>query len=179
MIPNIIQKRKLNITEDISVRKLGFKGRPWRLYSIFGITMVVSLWTHLLRKSQLQQKSTFVVFFARDWAHLQVQGCDNWFNWLIFTSITIFFVLFTGNSRIIPSFCCLSGQQCACDWLTFFWKLHIFLLHYTHKLHSQSLFMISPVKARIKTAQRRVVMASLYLGTGQLEQELVRWSIFS
>uniref|UniRef100_A0A3Q4MHL7 CDP-diacylglycerol--glycerol-3-phosphate 3-phosphatidyltransferase n=1 Tax=Neolamprologus brichardi TaxID=32507 RepID=A0A3Q4MHL7_NEOBR len=27
--------------------------------------------------------------------------------------------------------------------------------------------------ARIKTAQRRVVMASLYLGTGQLEQELV------
>ncbi|XP_028286918.1 CDP-diacylglycerol--glycerol-3-phosphate 3-phosphatidyltransferase, mitochondrial [Parambassis ranga] len=29
------------------------------------------------------------------------------------------------------------------------------------------------MKARIKTAQRRVVMASLYLGTGQLEQELV------
>uniref|UniRef100_A0A8C3AV28 CDP-diacylglycerol--glycerol-3-phosphate 3-phosphatidyltransferase n=1 Tax=Cyclopterus lumpus TaxID=8103 RepID=A0A8C3AV28_CYCLU len=28
-------------------------------------------------------------------------------------------------------------------------------------------------KARIKTARRRVVMASLYLGTGQLEQELV------
>ncbi|XP_075950117.1 CDP-diacylglycerol--glycerol-3-phosphate 3-phosphatidyltransferase, mitochondrial [Anarhichas minor] len=29
------------------------------------------------------------------------------------------------------------------------------------------------MKARIKTAKRRVVMASLYLGTGQLEQELV------
>ncbi|KAM8836077.1 CDP-diacylglycerol--glycerol-3-phosphate 3-phosphatidyltransferase, mitochondrial isoform 2-T5 [Spinachia spinachia] len=29
------------------------------------------------------------------------------------------------------------------------------------------------MKARIKTARRRVVMASLYLGTGQLEQELV------
>lgn len=29
------------------------------------------------------------------------------------------------------------------------------------------------MKARIRTAQRRVVMASLYLGTGQLEQELV------
>ncbi|XP_069016366.1 CDP-diacylglycerol--glycerol-3-phosphate 3-phosphatidyltransferase, mitochondrial [Embiotoca jacksoni] len=29
------------------------------------------------------------------------------------------------------------------------------------------------MKARIKTAQRRVVMASLYLGTGRLEQELV------
>ncbi|KAG7227713.1 hypothetical protein INR49_029475 [Caranx melampygus] len=28
------------------------------------------------------------------------------------------------------------------------------------------------MKARIKTAKRRVVMASLYLGTGQLEQEL-------
>lgn len=30
------------------------------------------------------------------------------------------------------------------------------------------------LQARIKTARRRVVMASLYLGTGQLEQELVR-----
>lgn len=29
------------------------------------------------------------------------------------------------------------------------------------------------MKARIRTAQKRVVMASLYLGTGQLEQELV------
>uniref|UniRef100_A0AAQ6IE12 CDP-diacylglycerol--glycerol-3-phosphate 3-phosphatidyltransferase n=1 Tax=Anabas testudineus TaxID=64144 RepID=A0AAQ6IE12_ANATE len=29
------------------------------------------------------------------------------------------------------------------------------------------------MKARIKTAKRRIVMASLYLGTGQLEQELV------
>ncbi|XP_032359080.1 CDP-diacylglycerol--glycerol-3-phosphate 3-phosphatidyltransferase, mitochondrial [Etheostoma spectabile] len=29
------------------------------------------------------------------------------------------------------------------------------------------------MKARIKTAKRRVVMASLYLGTGQMEQELV------
>lgn len=37
-----------------------------------------------------------------------------------------------------------------------------------------SLFYCSPLQARIKTAKRRVVMASLYLGTGQLEQELVR-----
>lgn len=35
------------------------------------------------------------------------------------------------------------------------------------------LFLFSP-QARIKTAKRRVVMASLYLGTGRLEQELVR-----
>uniref|UniRef100_A0A3Q4GTR2 CDP-diacylglycerol--glycerol-3-phosphate 3-phosphatidyltransferase n=1 Tax=Neolamprologus brichardi TaxID=32507 RepID=A0A3Q4GTR2_NEOBR len=33
--------------------------------------------------------------------------------------------------------------------------------------------LFSSLVARIKTAQRRVVMASLYLGTGQLEQELV------
>lgn len=35
-------------------------------------------------------------------------------------------------------------------------------------------FLSISLQARIKTAQRRVVMASLYLGTGQLEQELVR-----
>ena len=29
------------------------------------------------------------------------------------------------------------------------------------------------IQARIKTAKRRVVMASLYLGTGPLEQDLV------
>lgn len=34
------------------------------------------------------------------------------------------------------------------------------------------------LQVRIKTAKRRVVMASLYLGTGQLEQELVRNVLF-
>ncbi|CAL8303158.1 unnamed protein product [Lota lota] len=41
-----------------------------------------------------------------------------------------------------------------------------------HMLSSPSQFY-QAIKSRIKTAKRRVVMASLYLGTGQLEQELV------
>uniref|UniRef100_A0A3Q3IQT4 CDP-diacylglycerol--glycerol-3-phosphate 3-phosphatidyltransferase n=1 Tax=Monopterus albus TaxID=43700 RepID=A0A3Q3IQT4_MONAL len=41
-----------------------------------------------------------------------------------------------------------------------------------HILNSPEQFY-KAMKARIKTAKRRVVMASLYLGTGQLEQELV------
>ncbi|XP_030196436.1 CDP-diacylglycerol--glycerol-3-phosphate 3-phosphatidyltransferase, mitochondrial isoform X1 [Gadus morhua] len=41
-----------------------------------------------------------------------------------------------------------------------------------HILSSPSQFY-QAIKSRIKTAERRVVMASLYLGTGQLEQELV------
>ncbi|XP_062270024.1 CDP-diacylglycerol--glycerol-3-phosphate 3-phosphatidyltransferase, mitochondrial [Platichthys flesus] len=41
-----------------------------------------------------------------------------------------------------------------------------------HILRSPDQFY-QTMKARIKTAKRRVVMASLYLGTGQLEQELV------
>ncbi|CAL9699267.1 unnamed protein product [Knipowitschia caucasica] len=41
-----------------------------------------------------------------------------------------------------------------------------------HILHSPDQFY-QTMKARIRTAQRRVVMASLYLGTGHLEQELV------
>ncbi|MGH0138356.1 UNVERIFIED_CONTAM: hypothetical protein FKN15_038497 [Acipenser sinensis] len=42
-----------------------------------------------------------------------------------------------------------------------------------HVLHSPDEFY-RIMKANIKTAKRRVVMASLYLGTGPLEQELVR-----
>ncbi|XP_034427181.1 CDP-diacylglycerol--glycerol-3-phosphate 3-phosphatidyltransferase, mitochondrial [Hippoglossus hippoglossus] len=41
-----------------------------------------------------------------------------------------------------------------------------------HILRSPDQFY-QTMKARIKTAKRRVVMASLYLGTGQLEQEMV------
>ncbi|KAJ3607944.1 hypothetical protein NHX12_024995 [Muraenolepis orangiensis] len=41
-----------------------------------------------------------------------------------------------------------------------------------HMLSSPSQFY-QTIKSRIKTAKRRVVMASLYLGTGPLEQELV------
>uniref|UniRef100_A0A3B3ZGI9 CDP-diacylglycerol--glycerol-3-phosphate 3-phosphatidyltransferase n=1 Tax=Periophthalmus magnuspinnatus TaxID=409849 RepID=A0A3B3ZGI9_9GOBI len=43
---------------------------------------------------------------------------------------------------------------------------------HVHVLTSPDQFY-QTMKARIRTAQRRVVMASLYLGTGQLEQELV------
>ncbi|XP_029312540.1 LOW QUALITY PROTEIN: CDP-diacylglycerol--glycerol-3-phosphate 3-phosphatidyltransferase, mitochondrial [Cottoperca gobio] len=44
--------------------------------------------------------------------------------------------------------------------------------NHIHILSSPDQFY-QTIKARIKTAKRRVVMASLYLGTGQLEQELV------
>ena len=35
--------------------------------------------------------------------------------------------------------------------------------------------MVSSLQGQIKVAKRRVVMASLYLGIGPLEQELVRF----
>ncbi|KAM9716726.1 CDP-diacylglycerol--glycerol-3-phosphate 3-phosphatidyltransferase, mitochondrial [Menidia menidia] len=44
--------------------------------------------------------------------------------------------------------------------------------NHVHILSSPDQFY-QVMKARIRTAQKRVVMASLYLGTGQLEQELV------
>lgn len=41
-----------------------------------------------------------------------------------------------------------------------------------------SFCLLFSLQERIKTAKRRVVIASLYLGTGQLEQELVRKVVF-
>lgn len=58
---------------------------------------------------------------------------------------------------------------------------HVLLSDICYKIpdtHVHCDVCFSSLQARIKTAKRRVVMASLYLGTGQLEQELVRKSAF-